>query len=154
MNTFAARAGEEAASASPLDKEGGLVPSRTTGPGRGALKETPAGVQNREDLMAELKIRYNGRHFCFQGYRYDYLEDAVVYARLQRDRTLRGLAEDAAPEGASTDGPEFPAATDRPEMEALGVSFEAGRYVFQGFHYDHLRDALAYARLDRACGST
>lgn len=158
MNTFAARAGEESASASPLGKEGEDMPSRPAEPGHRALKleETPGrvSVQDGEDLMAESNIRYNGRHFCFQGYRYDHLEDALAYAQLQRRRALRGVAEGVAPEGAATGEPEFPASSDRPEMEALGVSFEAGRYVFQGFHYDHLRDALAYARLDKARGST
>jgi hypothetical protein len=32
-------------------------------------------------------------------------------------------------------------------MQSLGVSFEQGSYVFEGFHYDRLADALAYARL-------
>ncbi|MCM5678246.1 hypothetical protein M8A51_01745 [Schlegelella sp. S2-27] len=132
------------------------MPSSPAEPDHRAFKEAPRGVpaQDSEDLMAELKIRYNGRHFCFQAYRYDHLEDALAYARLQRDRALHGLDEDVTPEGATTGEPEFPATSDRPEMEALGVSYEAGRYVFQGFHYDHLRDALAYARLDRARGST
>src|SRR5687768_12446494 len=115
MNTSAARAGQEAASASSLSKEGEDMPSSPAEPDHRALKEAPGSVpaQDSEDLMAELKIRYNGRHFCFQGYRYDHPEDALAYARLQRDRALHGLDDDVVPEGATTGEPEFPATSDR-----------------------------------------
>ena len=114
-------------------------------------------AQARQDLMAELEIHYNGRHFRFRGYRYDRLEDAVAYARLERSRALQGWAHTVPSEGeADADAPVSPSVCDRAEMEVLGVSFEAGRYVFQGFHYDHLQDALVYARLEaeRARGRT
>ena len=114
----------------------------------------PAHVtEESKELMAALSIRYNGRHFCFHEYRYEHLEDAVAYVGLQRDRALRGLTEELASGAADTDTPELPSASERRAMEELGVSYQAGRYVFKGFHYDRLRDALAYARLERARGS-
>jgi hypothetical protein len=141
MNTSAAHAQANASAGSP-----GATPPEH-GPSASACG--PAlEAQARQELMAELDIRYNGRYFRFRGYRYDRLEDAVAYARLERSRALQGWVQTVPSEGGGdTDAPVSPSVCDRVEMEALGVSFESGRYVFQGFHYDHLRDALAYARL-------
>ena len=35
-------------------------------------------------------------------------------------------------------------------MASWGISFADGQYVLAGFRYDHLADAVAYARLERA----
>ena len=48
-----------------------------------AMAEPPA---DRERLMAEFAITYNGRQYQYDRYRYDRLDDAVDYARLRRSR--------------------------------------------------------------------
>lgn len=40
-----------------------------------------------------------------------------------------------------------PAGPDTVFMKSLRLSFEAGRYVYEGFDYDRLADAVAYVRL-------
>ena len=145
MNTSAEPQGAEALAESVFTSEGGSVPP--------SEQEARPATREIEELMAELRLSYNGRHYFFQGYRYDRLEDAVSYARLERRRASHGLAEDPDSTHAHAHEAAFPVASEQPKMQALGVSFEAGRYVYKGFHYDQLKDALAYARLDRARSS-
>ena len=45
----------------------------------------PDMVDKQERLMASLAIRFDGRQYHYQGYHYDRLDDAVAYARLQRE---------------------------------------------------------------------
>jgi hypothetical protein len=109
-----------------------------------------AGDADQEDqarLMATLGIHHEGRYFHFRGYRYTRLEDAVAYARLVGTRAARLLPEDQLPDRSFDDAVKPPTAADTTLMQSLGVSFEAGRYVYEGFHYDRLADAVAYARL-------
>jgi hypothetical protein len=145
MTTSAETQGAEALAESVFTSEGGSVPPS---------EEQPSPVtQEIKELMAELRVRYNGGHYFFQGYRYDRLEDAVAYARLERGRASHGLAEEPESAPAHAHEAAFPVAAERSQMQAFGVSFEAGRFVYKSFRYDRLKDALAYARLDRARGS-
>jgi hypothetical protein len=101
----------------------------------------------REGLMDELSITYNGRHYLYEGYRYDKLEDAVSYARLQE-----GVYSES-------DGPrpmlpvedvETPDESQREIMAALAITFEDGVYHLGEYRYDRLADAVNYARLQQA----
>jgi hypothetical protein len=99
-------------------------------------------------LMATLGIHREGRYYHFRGYRYNRLEDAVAYARLVGTRASRMLPEDNLPSRSfDNDGVKPPTGADIALMKTLGVSFEAGRYVYEGFRYDCLADAMAYAKL-------
>jgi hypothetical protein len=42
---------------------------------------------------------------------------------------------------------ESPSESDKQLMNVLHISFSAGVYEFEGYHYDHLVDAVNYARL-------
>jgi hypothetical protein len=46
-----------------------------------AVSPQPAG--DTQSRMAEFSISYNGRHYRYDRYRYDRLEDAIDFARLQ-----------------------------------------------------------------------
>lgn len=115
------------------------------GPPAGEMADADQEAQAR--LMAMLGIQHKGRHYHFRGYRYTRLEDAVAYARLVGTRAARMLAEDNLPSRSLTDEVNLPTGQEKSLMQALGVSFEDGRYVYEGFHYDRLADAVAYARL-------
>lgn len=109
-----------------------------------------ADLEEQASLMATLGIRHERRYYHFRGYRYTRLEDAVAYAHLVGTRAARMLPEDNLPDRSFDDGGEPgepPTAADTTLMQSLGVSFEDGRYVYEGFHYDRLADAVAYARL-------
>jgi hypothetical protein len=137
------RARIDAAAQDAFTSEGGHVNAGSAlGPGAG-----DAAREEQARLMATLGIHHEGRYYHFRGYRYTRLEDAVAYARLVGTRAARLLPEDNLPDRSFGDGVEPPPAADTMLMQSLGVSFEAGRYVYEGFHYDRLADAVAYARL-------
>lgn len=98
----------------------------------------------RDRLMTEFSILHDGRHYHYDGYRYDQLADAVGYARLvhsQRSDTASGAVPPT-----HLGAVEPPSVTEREMMTALCITFEKGLYVFDGFHYEHLVDAANYAR--------
>ena len=138
-----APAGPEAAAQDAFTAEGGHMdarsePDRDTG---------DAGQDEQARLMATLGIHHEGRHYQFRGYRYVRLEDAVAYARLVGTRASRMLPEDNLPDRSIDDGVKPPTGSETALMQSLGVFFEDGQYVYEGFHYDRLADAVAYARL-------
>jgi hypothetical protein len=98
----------------------------------------------RERLMADLSIAYNGRHYEYDVYRYDHLADAVNYARLQRSKPSRDAAVRSMP---SREYLEDPDESQRALMATLGITFQDGIYRLGAFQYDRLTDAVNYARL-------
>ncbi|MDZ5456829.1 hypothetical protein [Azohydromonas lata] len=109
-----------------------------------------ADHEEQAHLMAMLGIHHEGRYYHFRSYRYTRLEDAVAYARLVGTRVARMLAEDNLPSPSLLEEVNLPTGQEEVLMQSLGVCFEDGRYVYEGFHYDRLADAVAYARLRHA----
>jgi hypothetical protein len=105
------------------------------------------GVRNlpgeRNDVMAEFCITYNGRHYLYDRYRYDRLDDAVAYARLLRARAAAAAERMPLPSAEYVDAP---ADTDRPRMEKLAISYQDGIYRLGPYRYDRLADAINYAK--------
>jgi hypothetical protein len=94
-------------------------------------------------LMAEFSIAYNGRHYQYDGYRYDYLADAVNYARLQRSMPCGSDGSGPMP---SAEVVEAPDESQRQLMAALAITLEDGVYHLGAYRYDRLADAVSYAR--------
>jgi hypothetical protein len=90
-----------------------------------------------------LSIAHAGRHYYYEGYRYERLADAVAYARRVRARQSPQKDQSSL---ARFDAVESPNASDRQLMLELSISLENGSFVFDGFRYDHLIDAANYAR--------
>jgi hypothetical protein len=109
---------------------------------------SPQAGGDRQRLMAEFSISYNGRHYRYDRYRYDWLEDAVAYARLQCSLAPgeRLDATDAMPAAEEVEAPDESA---RELMAALGITFQDGVYRLGEYRYDRLVDAVNYARLRR-----
>jgi hypothetical protein len=103
----------------------------------------------REALMDELSISYSGRHYQYGRYRYDLLDDAVDYAKLQRSMPAVVDLEGSGPLSEQVD---IPDASQRELMASLDISFVGGMYHFGPHRYDRLADAVNYARLRRASG--
>lgn len=103
-------------------------------------------IPERERLMAEFLISFNGRHYLYGPYRYDHLADAVNYARLRRANA--GVAETSAL--ATPAQVEAPSESERQLMSELDITFLDGVYRLGPYRYDRLADAVAYARLDDA----
>jgi hypothetical protein len=99
----------------------------------------PGAEGERERLMAELSIAFNGRHYYYDRYRYDRLVDAASYARLHRSG---GSARPMPlPEKV-----ESPSESQRELMSELGITFRDGVYHLGPYRYDRLADAVEYAR--------
>ena len=99
----------------------------------------------RERLMAEFLIAFNGRQYFYGPYRYDSLTDAVNYARLQRANAGARALINATPAPGQV---EAPGESQRLLMNTLGITFLHGVYLLGAYRYDRLADAVAYARLD------
>lgn len=109
--------------------------------GRVLLSDGQTKLDDRGRLMSALRIHYDGRRYLYKTYCYDKLADAVAYAQLTESRDQE--PESAVP--ARRSEVFEPSAEDRLVMAELRISFEAGVYEFDGFHYDRLADAAKYA---------
>jgi hypothetical protein len=98
----------------------------------------------RERLMAEFGITYNGRHYEYDTYRYDQLADAVNYARLQRSKRPGEVQVGSKP---TREVVEAPTESERQLMAELGITYQDGVHRFGTYRYDRLADAVNYARL-------
>jgi hypothetical protein len=98
----------------------------------------------RERLMADFGIAFNGRHYVYDVYRYDNLADAVAYAKLQRSKPSRDAESGSMP---SREVVEDPDESQRALMATLGITFQDGVYRLGEFRYDRLANAVDYARL-------
>jgi hypothetical protein len=104
----------------------------------------PASARKR--LMLELAITFSGRQYQYAQYRYDRLEDAAAYARLQLVSPSAGDAADPPPPAQSVEAPDE---LERRRMATHGIRFADGVYRLGPYRYDRLADALRYARLKR-----
>lgn len=93
-------------------------------------------------------IAYDGRRYHYEGYRYDHLDDALAYAKLQRSRSGYRPQPPAAPRRTV----EPPDASQLATMASLGITFRDGMYRFGPYRYDRLAHAVSYARLQLASG--
>lgn len=100
----------------------------------------------RERLMAQYAITYNGRQYQYDRYRYDGLADAVDYARLQRSRPGRDSSDPTAPAQEVLASPDE---SQRELMAELAITFQDGIYRLGEYRYERLGDAVNYARLQR-----
>ena len=97
--------------------------------------------------MAAFGVTRSGRFFLSHGYRYSKLEDAVAYAHLLGTRPKPSAEDDhAVPTRIEEEPAAVGSAEDERLMATCGISLADGQYVFGGFRYDRLADAVAYAR--------
>jgi hypothetical protein len=57
-----------------------------------SVESSDAAEADERCLMAELSIIRAGHYYCYDGYRYDRLSDAVTYAQLIQGRTRRSCS--------------------------------------------------------------
>jgi hypothetical protein len=104
-----------------------------------------ASPLDEQRLKTELGIRRMGWRYEYRGYRYDRLADAAAYARVDRERQHDQAALEASPQADKA--PPMPSLDDLALMAAWEIRFDAGFYSFQQYRYEHLCDAVAYARV-------
>jgi hypothetical protein len=138
--------GADTAAQEALSSEGGHVSAS------GELDRQTDHVDQEEQarLMATLGIHRDGGYCHFRGYRFVRLEEAMAYARMLDMRVSRALVDDNLPSRAYSERVKLPTDSDAVLMASLGVSFENGRYMVDGFCYECLAEAVAYATLRRS----
>lgn len=92
-------------------------------------------------LMKQFGVRFDGRCFRYQSYRYDALQDALRYAKAD----LAG-AQPAPDDMPLWTEPEALSEAQQASMRELGISYDGRQYHYREYCYDHLSDALSYAR--------
>jgi len=93
-------------------------------------------------IDAGFGIWFDGRAYHYQQYRYERLEDALSYARVDQGRP--GFHSVPLPD--HWEKWSEPDQAEEVQMAPFGISYEHGRYCYGPFRYDVLDDALDYAR--------
>lgn len=93
--------------------------------------------------MADLSISRRGNHYYYRGHRYERAADAIAYARIVGARP-HSVDDETSLAPCDDDPP--PSVADQELMRTLAIVFERGAYWYGGFQYDHLIDAVNYAR--------
>ena len=93
---------------------------------------------------AQLGVASDGPDYTFNGYRYQELDDAIAYARIARSRPDGG-AGDRGP-GLQRIRAAGPTAHEREVMATHGIQFDGRAYLYAGFRYDCLIDAINQVR--------
>ncbi len=92
-------------------------------------------------LAERWEIAFDGRRYLYRQYRYDRFDDALRYAQLDRRRP--GFTPDPTfrPRWDPTLQPD---AAQQAQMAQAGIGFADGYYLFSGYRYERMEDALAY----------
>ena len=106
----------------------------------------PPAVTGDDDVerrMKALLVSFDGVQYVYNGFRYDQRSDAMAYASLMQSRPEQFDKGNtmAPPPGFSP-----PTEAQRALMSTLGIELADHAYRFEGFRYDRLPDAVAYAR--------
>lgn len=102
-----------------------------------------AGDDDEQRRMKALLVSFDGVQYVYNGFRYDRRSDAMAYASLMQSRPEQFDKGNtmAPPPGFSP-----PTEAQRALMATLGIELGNHAYRFEGFRYDRLPDAVAYAR--------
>jgi len=95
-----------------------------------------------ESLAARFEISFDGKRYAYRTHHYDFFQDAVRFA--MADHSKAGFLPDAEfqPRWLA----EFhPAGEDEDLMRLNGIVYVEGHYLYGGFRYGQLCDALAFA---------
>ncbi len=113
----------------------------------GGAPPAAAGSDDPQGRMQALLVSFDGAQYVYNGFRYDHLSDALAYATLMRSRP------EQFDKGSTLTPPRgFSVPTDaqRAQMATLGIDLVGHVYRFEGYRYDQLADAVAYAGLCQA----
>jgi hypothetical protein len=81
-------------------------------------------------LISSFGIIYLNRKYCFDGFQFEYLSEAI----------------DCAKNNSSATKSKDPSSADNSEAVAYGISFDGEKYCYKDYKYDKLQDAINYAK--------
>jgi hypothetical protein len=94
--------------------------------------------------MAETGVGFDGRSYRYQDYSYDFLPDALAYAKLDRSRPSYRAEAYVEPQWREA---EVPTAAQQKLMKELGITFDGRHYLYFEYRYDRCADAIDFAQL-------
>lgn len=93
--------------------------------------------------MAALGVLFDGRSYWYRNYRYDLLDDALAYARLDR---ARSTGQDRSSDPHPWRGRAPPPSATQELMTQLGIVFDGRGYRYRSFRYDEYIDAINFSQ--------
>lgn len=105
----------------------------------GAIRDRQAEAR----LMTAYGILFDGNDYWFGPFRYQRLDDALVYARMNRVEPSIHEQEGGLRPWRTPEAPDEPT---RQLMDELGITFDGRRYRYGIYRYDQFVDAINYAQ--------
>jgi hypothetical protein len=98
--------------------------------------------ESDESLAARYEISFDGRRYTFRQHHYDVFRDALRYAAAEHAKT--GFLRDDAfqPNWVAA---YRPSDEDECTMNLHGIAYIDGHFLYGGYRYGQLRDAIVFA---------
>jgi len=98
--------------------------------------------ESDESLAAQYEISFDGRRYTFRQHHYDVFRDALHYAVAEHAKT--GFLRDDAFQ-PSWVAAYRPSDEDESVMNLHGIAYIEGHFLYAGYRYGQLCDAIAFA---------
>lgn len=110
--------------------------------GMESLSDTDVHRESDESLAARFEISFDGKRYAFRQHRYDIFQDALRYAAAEHAKA--GFMPDESFQ-ADWRARYHPSEEEENTMRLHGIAYAGGHYLYAGYRYEQLRDALAFA---------
>ncbi|UGQ48820.1 hypothetical protein [Massilia endophytica] len=104
--------------------------------------DTSTGQESDESLAAQYEISFDGRRYAFRQYQYDAFRDALDYAVAEHAKA--GFVRNDAFQ-PSWRAAYHPTDEDESTMKMHGIAYIEGHFLYGGYRYGQLCDAIAFA---------
>jgi hypothetical protein len=109
---------------------------------------TGVGMAPDEMLAARFEISFDGRRYAFRQHRYDHFKDALRYALAQHAEFSFVRDQAFQPRWL----PAYrPSDDEENMMQQHGIAYVEGRFLYGGYRYGRLSDAVAFAKGQPNC---
>lgn len=98
--------------------------------------------ESDESLAAQYEISFDGRRYAFRQHHYDVFRDALRYAVAEHAKSAF-LRDDAFQ--PSWVAAYHPTDEDESMMKLHGIAYIEGHFLYGGYRYGQLCDAIAFA---------
>ena len=113
--------------------------------GRKVMESTPDTgecAESDESLAARFEISFDGKRYAFRQHRYDVFQDALRYAVAEHTKFGFLQDEDFQPSWVAA---YRPTDDDESTMKLHGIAYIDGHFLYGGYRYGQLCDAVAFA---------
>lgn len=105
-------------------------------------RDTSANQESDESLAARYEISFDGRRYAFRQHHYDAFRDALRYAVAEQAKA--GFVRDEAFQPSWVAAYD-PSDEDKSVMKLHGIAYIEGHFLYGGYRYGQLCDAIAFA---------